>query len=244
MIAEAIDKIISMAEPHVVFGSNGGKTYSDKKLYDVKTAEVADALIVKNLNGFCEDIKKFAQNDTNDIHDYFVLVESHKKVSLISRLNRDRDRETLIMAVPDVPDFPFGRFVENEKMIILLQSAFVEDHETDLNKVRKFVGTVTAGTVKEYSDDGVSQQATVRQGPKGRVDDVVPSPCTLRPYRTFVEVDQPASRFIFRMEQGREQTVNSALIEADGGAWKLEAVRNIIDHLEYALAETGVEVIG
>jgi hypothetical protein len=244
MIAEAIDKIISLAAPNMIFGAPGEKTYSDKKLYDVKTAAAADALIVRNLDGFCEYIRKFAQNDAESIGDYFVLVESYKKVSFISRLNRDRDRETLIMAVPDVPDFPFGRFIENEKMIILLQSAFVEDPETDLNVVRKFVGTVSAGTVKEYSDDGVSQQATVRQGPKGRVDDVVPSPCTLRPYRTFVEVDQPVSRFIFRMEQGREQTVSSALIEADGGAWKLKAIQNIIDHLEYALADTGVKVIG
>ena len=244
MIAEAIDKIISLAEPHMIFGATGEMTYSDKKLHEVKTAAVADALIVRNLDGFCEYIRKFAQNDTTSISDYFVLVESYKKVSFISRLNRDRYRETLIMAVPDVPEFPFGRFIENEKMIILLQSAFVEDLQTDLNVVRKFVGTVTAGTVKEYSDDGVTQQATVKQGARGKIDDIVPSPCTLRPYRTFVEIDQPTSRFIFRMEQGREQTVNAAIIEADGGAWKLKAIQNIIDYLEYALAETGVKIIG
>ena len=49
---------------------------------------------------------------------------------------------------------------------------------------------------------------------------------------------------IFRMEQGREQTVNAAIIEADGGAWELKAIQNIIDYLEYALADTGVKVIG
>ena len=76
------------------------------------------------------------------------------------------------------------------------------------------------------------------------MDDLVPSPCVLRPYRTFVEVQQPASRFIFRLEQGREQTVNAAIIEADGGAWKLEAVKNIVTYLENALADTGVKVIG
>ena len=35
-----------------------------------------------------------------------------------------------------------------------------------------------------------------------------------------------------------------ANIEADGGAWKLEAERNIIAFLECALAETGAKVIG
>lgn len=244
MIAKAIDKIVSMAQPHIVFGIDGRPAYCDKKLYDVRQCNRAEPLLVKNLKGFCEYIRQFAQNDTVSISDYFVLVESYKKVSFISRLNKDRERETMIMAVPETPDFPFGRFIENEKMIILLQSAFVEDQKTDMNVVRKFVGTVTAGTVKEYSDDGVSQQATVRQGAKGKMDDIVPSPCTLRPYRTFVEVEQPASRFIFRMEQGREQTVSAAIIEADGGAWKLKAIQIIVDYLEYALADTGVKVIG
>ena len=244
MIAKAIQKIVDMAEPHIVFTQDGKVAYSDKELHEIEQCQRAEYLTVKNLKGFCEYIKQFAQNDTASIGDYFVLVESYKCVLFISKLDRDRKREILIRAVPEVPEFPFGRFIENEKMIILLQSAFVEDLQTDLNVVRKFVGTVTAGTVKEYSDDGVTQQATVKQGARGKVDDIVPSPCTLRPYRTFVEIDQPTSRFIFRMEQGREQTVNAAIIEADGGAWKLKAIQNIIDYLEYALAETGVKIIG
>lgn len=244
MIAKAIDKIAKMTEPHVVFAKEGRIAYSDKDLYEIKQCHRAEPLLIKNLGGFCEYIRQFAKKETEEISDYFVLVESHKCVSFISKLNEDRKREILIKAVPEVPDFPFGRFINNEQMIILLQSAFVKDAETDLGVVQKFTGTVTAGTVKEYSDDGISQQATVKQGARGKVDDIVPSPCVLRPYRTFVEVTQPASKFIFRLEQDREQAVNAAIIEADGGAWKLEAVRNIIAFLECALAETGVKVIG
>lgn len=244
MIAKAIEKIVSMAEPHVVFSKEGRVAYSDKELYEIKQDQRAAALQVKSLDGFCEYIRQFAQKDTSDLNDYFVLVESHKCVSFISRLDADREREILIRAVPEVPEFPYGRFINSEQMIILLQSVFEGSEGTDLAKVQHFVGTVTAGTIKEYSDDGISQQATVKQGPRGRVDDLVPSPCVLRPYRTFVEVQQPASRFIFRLEQGREQTVNAAIIEADGGAWKLEAVKNIVTYLENALADTGVKVIG
>ena len=244
MIAKAIDKIVKMTEPHIVFVKDGQIAYSDKDLYEVKQCRRAEPLTVKNLGGFCEYIKQFAKNDTKEISDYFVLVESHRSVLFMSKLNEDREREILIKAVPEVPDFPFGRFINNEEMIILLQSAFVQDAETDLGVVQKFTGTVTAGTIKEYSDDGISQQVTVKQGPRGKVDDLVPSPCVLRPYRTFVEVMQPASSFIFRLEQGREQTVNAAIIEADGGAWKLDAVSNIIVYLAKELAGTGVKVIG
>lgn len=244
MIAKAIEKIVSMAEPHVVFSRDERVAYSDKELYEIKQNQRAAALQVKSLEGFCEYIRQFAQKDTSALKDYFVLVESHKCVSFISRMDTDRERETLIRAIPEVPEFPFGRFINSEQMIILLQSAFDGGAGTDLEKVQHFVGTVTAGTIKEYSDDGISQQATVKQGPRGRVDDVVPSPCVLRPYRTFVEVQQPASRFIFRLQQGHEQTVNAAIIEADGGAWKLEAVKNIVNYLKQALMDTGVKVIG
>ena len=72
----------------------------------------------------------------------------------------------------------------------------------------------------------------------------MPNPCVLRPIRTFTEVKQPKSAFVFRMEQGSNETVNAALFEADGGAWKIEAMENIKDYLRAELKDTGVKVIG
>lgn len=55
----------------------------------------------------------------------------------------------------------------------------------------------------------------------------------LQPYRTFLEVEQPASDFLLRLDkEGRP-----ALYEADGGAWKLEAKRNIAAYLCEQLAD-------
>lgn len=55
----------------------------------------------------------------------------------------------------------------------------------------------------------------------------------LQPYRTFLEVEQPVSDFLLRVDkQGK-----IALYEADGGAWKLEAKRRIAAWLTDALAE-------
>ena len=84
----------------------------------------------------------------------------------------------------------------------------------------------------------------MKQGARGKVDDIVPNPCRLRPIRTFTEVEQPASLFVFRLEQGSNETVTGALFEADGGAWKLEAMSNIKRYLDEELKETGVKVIG
>ena len=54
-----------------------------------------------------------------------------------------------------------------------------------------------------------------------------------QPYRTFLEVEQPASDFLLRLDKGGRP----ALYEADGGAWKLEAKRNIAAYLGEQLAD-------
>lgn len=60
-----------------------------------------------------------------------------------------------------------------------------------------------------------------------------PNPVTLRPYRTFSEVEQPSSEFIFRINQ----LANMALFEADGGKWRLDAINNIANYLKEELAD-------
>ena len=55
----------------------------------------------------------------------------------------------------------------------------------------------------------------------------------LKPFRTFLEVAQPESEFILRVNDKG----NIGLFEADGGVWKLEAKRNIAAYFEKELAD-------
>ncbi len=55
----------------------------------------------------------------------------------------------------------------------------------------------------------------------------------LQPFRTFLEVAQPESMFLLRLDNEG----HVALIEADGGVWKLEATRNIAAYFEKNLAD-------
>jgi hypothetical protein len=74
---------------------------------------------------------------------------------------------------------------------------------------------------------------TVKTG-IAKIEDVfVPNPVVLAPYRTFPEIAQPESKFIFRMQTGP----TAALFEADGGAWRNEAMGRIKAWLEEQLAE-------
>ncbi|GET15220.1 hypothetical protein SN4111_14820 [Ligilactobacillus agilis] len=59
-----------------------------------------------------------------------------------------------------------------------------------------------------------------------------PNPVLLAPYRTFIEVKQPENKFIFRMKDGPR----GAIFEADGGAWRNQAILNIKTFLEEQLA--------
>jgi hypothetical protein len=65
---------------------------------------------------------------------------------------------------------------------------------------------------------------------------------TLAPFRTFTEVEQPASDFIFRAKQMKPDSLPQlALFEADGGKWRLAAIENIAAFLRNHA--TGVQVI-
>ena len=68
-------------------------------------------------------------------------------------------------------------------------------------------------------------------------DVVVPNPVRLKPYRTFAEVDQPESNYVFRISEQNDdkKTPIFKLVEADGGLWKNEAMQNIKKYLEVEL---------
>ena len=56
---------------------------------------------------------------------------------------------------------------------------------------------------------------------------------TLQPFRTFVEVAQPESEFLLRINDRGE----IGFFPADGGVWKLEATRNVAAYFEDKLKD-------
>ena len=239
MLEKAINRIVELAKPNIV--KHGNDEYSDKKLYRIHNDLLAAPLELSTLSSLIEYIKR--SNENQNGNEYIVHVVSPTRVDLISTLNMDRERETLVTVRAEVPRINFDNWMENEKMLIAVQSQFVDDPETDRAAVLKFAGTVTSGSIKEYGDDGVTQKATVKHGVTSKVEGIVPSPCRLRPYRTFIEVEQPASEFIFRMREGSGETVQCALFEADGGMWKNEARSNIHAYLKKELEDAEIPVI-
>lgn len=230
MIKEALEYIVGLKKPEIL--EIGYQTYSDKPLHRISYSPIATPLGVSTLTSLVEYIKAGIDSMAEKM---IVHVESPTRVCLISQLDEDSIRECLIKVEAEVPSFPYGRFMGHENFLIALQSQFIPGEDREL--LLRFAGTVENGTVAQYGDDGVTQKATIKTGIASKGEAIVPSPVKLRPFRTFVEVEQPESAFIFRMRQNERDGVECALFEADGGAWKNAAMKNVKEYLQYELAE-------
>ncbi len=204
-----------------------GQTYTRYPLNLIREP-VPAALQVRSLSGFVQYIRSQFDGKLK----LMVHVTSPTEVVAFTSFNSDKNREVLIKAEALLPRIEFGSFIGTEQFIISLQAAFVPtEHRNDLLKI---VGNIKEENVQQFGDDGVSQQVTAKTGVTAVETVKVPNPVVLQPFRTFVEVEQPESEFIFRMKSG-SPTPYGALYEADGGAWKIAAMQNIKGYLKEEL---------
>ena len=200
------------------------------------TEPVASKLTVSTLTGLVDYIKTNVDQLEGKL---LIQVKSPEEVALYSPLNADREREKYVSAEAILPNnVVYERFLDTERFNIMLQSAFVNNKDKEI--LLKYTGLIQDDAVKTIGDDGVSQQVTVKTGVASVGQAVVPNPVVLAPYRTFPEIIQPESTFIFRMKEGP----TAALFEADGGAWRNKAILNIKAYLEKELEHNhNVEII-
>ena len=120
----------------------------------------------------------------------------------------------------------------------MLQSSFADKGDKEV--LLQYTGLVRDEAVKTTGDDGISQKVTVKTGVASVGEAIVPNPVILAPYRTFAEIEQPESKFIFRMKEGP----SAAIFVADGGAWKNDAILRIREYLQEQLKEIeNIEII-
>ena len=128
-----------------------------------------------------------------------------------------------------------------ESAMISLRSQYVQDEE--IAYVLQLLSKITDENSVSSTDNGVTQTVEARAGISLAQKMVVRPRVTLRPYRTFLEVEQPAGEFLLRLREGGQ----IGLFEADGGMWKLAAKKNIqgylLSHIHQELVESGQVVI-
>ncbi len=208
-----------------------GDTYCNKDLHRYHRFPMADELRVNTLTAVVDYIK----GKPEELRETMILhVKSPTEVRLYSGLVDEREREQLMRSQAIVNEFKFDNYYDQERFIIELQANFIENE--DLNKLRMVAGNIQAGTTANYDDDGISQKTTISPGIANKTDVIVPNPVKLRPYRTFAEIEQPESSYVFRIKDS-DRGIGFKLVEADGGLWKNATMKNIKKYLEYELAD-------
>lgn len=233
-IKQAIEFIANLAvkaeKPETI--EINGRTYCTKSLNRYDKPDKAEPITATTLTSLVDYIKE----SRHELRDHMIIqVVSATNVRLYSGLLAERDRETLFEVNALLPQFEYGREYEQEAFLVSMQSCFApgSDREVVTILASNIVNTQQA----TYSDDGISQQAVIRTGITTKENAAVPNPVKLIPYRTFLEVEQPESEFVFRVREGRDGAPVFKLVAADGGLWKSQAVDNVKRYLVEALAD-------
>lgn len=199
------------------------------------SAEV-ESLRVNTLGGVADYLN--ANPDGLALENIIVHVRAEDAVDVISvPFGGWKQRETFMSARAVVPAHLFDRAVTPEGFVPYLQSCFCESE--DLAALVKIAGNIVDTSEVMLLDDGVSQDVTIRSGAVRKAQVPVPSPAVLYPFCTFTEVPQPARKFVFRLGS---QPLTCKLLEADGGAWKIEAINSVKSWLTEHLPE-GIRII-
>jgi hypothetical protein len=239
----ALEYLVGLGKTEII--ELHGQKYSTNNIQHVKHPSPA-ALGITTLTGLVDYIKsdidlsaKITDTQGEEVaaDDLLVQVISPTKVKLFSPILADENRDCYIECTALTPDIRFNQFVDIETFNIMVQSCF--EQEGDVGAVLKVAANIKEQEVKESLDDGVTQEVVIKAGIQRLASVQVPNPVMLRPFRTFMEVAQPESKFVFRMKNGPQ----AALYEADGGAWRSEAMKNIKAYLENELLGYSVKVI-
>jgi hypothetical protein len=231
MLAEFVSKILSLGIPNI--HTVGGLEYSDKTLNLIYPPS-PEAVKCSTLQGLIDLI----DNDLDEVDTKRVLlhIASPAMVDLISKEADDcgRRRVWAKAGYPELQTFPFGSWLDPEAFIISAQMQFqrvkVEKEDgsfaKDLDYVLSIASKITAEMSTENSDDGFAQRVAVKQGIALKAETILKPMVNLAPYRTFAEIDQVLSPFVFRARI-QNGAAHLALYEGDGGRWKLGAAAAI-----------------
>lgn len=231
-LKDAINRIVELATPFTLETRNGHQ-FCSADLREVKPeVELPARYSVDTLEAL---VKLIRTEGVAQAPQLYVRVDSARRV-VVDSTYTGRDyaiysRLPLYEAVSDVPSISVNQYMSQEHAVIELQSLYAVTDDRDY--LLALLSRIDVNQGVSSVDNGSSQEVSVRTGAVLKEQQTVQPIVHLQPYRTFLEVEQPASDFLLRLDkEGRP-----ALYEADGGAWKLEAKRNIAAYLGEQLAD-------
>lgn len=231
MIEKAINKILELAD--VAQFEIAGRKYTSKGIVPVKEP-MPVVLEVHTLSGLVDYLSKDIDHLAKS--KLFIHVCSPVKVGLRADfMDGFCERGEYIAANFEPPQIRCGSYNSLEDFIISLQAFFVPTETS--RAILAIIGNLRDENITDFADDGITQAVTAKKGLSMRALVPVPNPVRLKPYRTFPEIDQPESLFVFRMRKQEGDAPACGLWEADNKQWKIEAVKGIAAWLQDKLPE-------
>jgi len=207
-----------------------GQKYSAVDLKQVMDNRRIAHVNLNTLTGFVD----FIMSKSEDTSNCLIFIEDYNQVCLITPIDDATKRRDyyIVAKLRKENEFNFGNYMDHEEFIIKVKSLIKDSYQRD--QLMAFVSSLTINNSIDTKDDGVTQQVAIKRGMSGALKDKgeAPSIISLAPFRTFREIDQPESDFLFRMKAFDQKIPVCALFEADGGEWKNKAIAEIKKFLE------------
>ena len=227
MLKAMIQKIEEMAAPKTV--EIDGKVYCNKdmKIVDMRKNNPS-CLDVTGLDSIC----KLVRNEADKVGlKIFVQIKNHREVCVFTTYDADYDRHHIYNCYAETPAVTIGRFMAYENAVIELRSLYIPNDDTKY--LLSLLSSISNESKVTSTDNGVTQKVEARTGiALNQMVEVKPR-VSLKPFRTFIEVEQPESEFLLRIDQNG----CIGMFPADGGVWKLEATRNVAEYFENDLKD-------
>jgi len=130
----------------------------------------------------------------------------------------------------DVPGWDVKDALPFEEALIAVRTRFQQSPDTEY--LLKLLSEISNGAKVTFADNGVATTIVTKKGIDLQHSESIRPIISLAPYRTFQEIEQPASQFHIRISER-----GIRFIEADGGMWKLAARKTIVEYFEEHLSE-------
>ena len=245
-LADAINTLAELgkkaAEP--TFQKAEGRTFlvTGSDYTEVKPPEIPkpEKVVTRSLDSLVALIKTEILNQFED-HPLYISCGTADTVNVFTQPNGHDELRRWVpytAKATDLPPLVEGVRWTFDEAMIKLRSAFQRAPESigatnDVDYIIDLLSHMSVDRSIKSDDNGVTQTVQVRKGISFVQNQTVRPIVTLAPYRTFQEVEQPESEFVFRVYDDR----SISLTAADGGMWKLAARDAVKHYLTDALAD-------
>lgn len=233
MIAEAMEKFKDMIQPsHIEIDGKNYRLNGYRPVDDGNPESLGTCTLTSIVDYFNHNIDKL---NTKKI---YIHAASHGRVTLNGFVEGPfKIRPIFVESLALTNSFVFGNRYNYEQFIIALYSQFKPTEDRDY--IANLISNLTSEASKTLKDNGMTQNVHAKAGISMKEEVQVKNPVKLRPFRTFPEIEQPESEFVFRMEQSGD-SIAFSLHECDGSAWKLEAIQSIRAYFKDKLPDVPV----